>query len=139
MLEDGEYAAWYKTPRGEGTGMIVLADGKLTGSDSVLAYSGSYEISGDHFTAIVFTERHSPGQPSLFGIDNIELEVNGKLNGTTVCCSGRARHAPDVPFHVTLIRVQAQPSAETANKRRPANPTIGPRQPFTPRPVIRSV
>lgn len=137
MLEDGEYAAWYKTPRGEGTGIITLANGKLTGGDSVLAYSGSYEINGDHFTAMVFTRRHSPGQPSLFGIDNIELEVEGQLTGKTVACSGRARHAPEVPFHVTLIRVQDQPSSETGSKPRSANPTIGPRQPFTPRPVIR--
>jgi len=136
MLEDGEYAAWYKTPHGEGTGIIALANGKLTGGDSVLAYSGSYEIKGDRFTAVVFTERHSPGQPSLFGIDNIELEVEGRLNGKTVSCSGHARHAPEVPFNVTLIRIQDQPSAGT--KRRPANPTIGPRQPFTPRSVIRS-
>lgn len=139
MLDDGEYAAWYKTPWGEGTGIIILADGKLTGGDSVLAYSGSYEITGDHFTAVVFTERHSPGQPSLFGIDNLELKVEGKLNDKTAVCSGHARHAPDVPFHVTLIRVQDQPSVDTGSKRRSANPTIGPRQPFTPRPVIRSL
>lgn len=88
MLEDGEYAAWYKTPRGEGTGIIILANGKLTGSDSVLAYSGSYEINGNRFTAVVFTQRHSPGQPSLFGIDNIELDVEGQLNGKTVACWG---------------------------------------------------
>jgi hypothetical protein len=133
MLEDGEYAAWYKTPRGEGTGMIILAKGKLTGSDSVLAYSGSYEFNEDRFTAVVFTERHSPGQPSLFGIDNIELEVEGKVNGKTVACSGRARHAPEVPFHVTLIPVRNQPSAEISTLQRSANPTIEPRQQFTPR------
>jgi len=139
MLEDGEYAAWYKTPRGEGTGIIVLVNGKLSGGDAVLAYSGSYEINGDRFTAVVFTERHSPGQPSLFGIDNLELEVEGKLNDKTAVCSGRARHAPDVPFHVTLIRVQDQPPAETGSKRKSPKPTIGPRQPFTPRPLIRSL
>jgi hypothetical protein len=139
MIENGEYAAWYKTPRGEGTGIIVLADGKLTGSDAVLAYSGSYQVDGDHISAVVTTGRHSPGQSSLFGIDDIELEVKGQLIGNTVACSGRARHAPEVPFHVTLIRVQAQRSPGTGAKRNPANPTIGPRQPFTPRPVIRSL
>ncbi len=139
MIEDGEYAAWYKTPRGEGTGIIVLANGKVTGCDSVLAYSGSYQIDGDHISALIFTKRHSPGQSSLFGIDDIELEVEGKLVGSSVACSGRARHAPEVPFHVTLIRVQEPRSAGAGGKRNPASPTIGPRQPFTPRSVIRSL
>jgi T3SS negative regulator,GrlR len=139
MIEDGEYAAWYKTPRGEGTGIVVLANGKITGSDAVLAYSGSYKVDGDHLSALVFTERHSPGQASLFGIDDIELELDGKLSGNTVACSGHARHAPEVPFQVTLIRVQGQRSFWIGAKRRPADPTISPRQPITPRPIIRPV
>jgi hypothetical protein len=139
MIEDGEYAVWYKTPRGEGTGIIVLANGKITGSDSVLAYSGSYEVDGDHLSVLVSTKRHSPGHASLFGIDEIELEVEGKLNGKTIACSGRARHAPDVPFHATLIRVQNQRSGGTVAKRRRPNPTIGPHRQLTMRPVIRSL
>jgi hypothetical protein len=39
MIQDGEYAAWYKTPRGEGTGIVQLANGEITGGDSVLSYS----------------------------------------------------------------------------------------------------
>jgi hypothetical protein len=139
MIEDGEYAAWYKTPRGEGTGIIFLANGRMTGSDAVLSYSGSYQVDGDHLSALVFTTRHSPGQSSLFGIDDIELQVEGKLSGTTIVCSGRAKHAREVPFHVTLIRVQDQRSAGTGAKFKPGNPTIEPRQPFTPRPLIRSL
>jgi hypothetical protein len=137
MIEDGEYAAWYKTPRGDGTGIIVLAHGKLSGSDAVLAYSGSYQVDGDRISALVCTRRHSPGQPSLFGVDDLELEVKGKLTGNTVVCSGHARHAPEVPFNVTLIRVQAQRPAATDARLKSANPSIGPRQPFAPRPVIR--
>ena len=139
MIEDGEYAAWYKTPRGEGTGIVVLANGKITGSDAVLAYSGSYKIEGDRLSATVFTERHSPGQAALFGVDEIELALEGKLSGNTVACSGHAKHAPEVPFQVTLIRVQDKRSSWTGGKRKPVDPTIDPRQPITPRPVIRSV
>ncbi|HVX77135.1 MAG TPA: hypothetical protein VHB49_13470 [Bradyrhizobium sp.] len=138
MLENGEYAAWYKTPKGEGTAILVLANGKITGSDSVLVYSGTYEVDGDRFSAVVFTRRHSLGQSSLFGIDDIELELEGKSNGKTLSCSGYARHAPELPFHATLIRVQDPPSARTG-QRKPADPTIGPRQPFAPRLAIRSI
>jgi hypothetical protein len=139
MIEEGEYAAWYKTPRGEGTGIVVLANGQITGSDAVLAYSGSYKVDGDHLSALVFTERHSPGQAALFGIDEIELELEGTLRGNAVACTGHARHAPEVPFQVTLIRVQDKRSSWTGAKRKPADPTISPRQPIAPRPVIRSV
>jgi hypothetical protein len=139
MIEDGEYAAWYKTPRGDGTGIIVLANGKISGCDAVLAYFGSYQVDGDRLSALVTTERHSPGQSSLFGIDDIELEVEGKLTGNIIVCTGRAKHAREVPLHVTLIRVQDQRSAGTAAKRKPADPTIGLRQPFTPRAVIKSL
>jgi hypothetical protein len=139
MIEDGEYAAWYKTPRGEGTGIIVIANGKITGSDSVLAYSGTCQVDGDQISAVVYTKRHSPGQSSLFGIDDIELEIEGKLVGNSVACSGHARHAPEVPFHVTLIRVQDQRRTSTGGRRSATNPSIGPRQPFTPRSVIKSL
>jgi hypothetical protein len=49
--------------QGEGTGVIELNDGKVTGGDTALAYTGSYVVDGDNFTAFIATERHTPGQP----------------------------------------------------------------------------
>jgi hypothetical protein len=43
--------------QGEGTGVIELNDGKLTGGDGGLAYTGSYVVEGDKFTAFIATER----------------------------------------------------------------------------------
>jgi len=106
MLQNGEYAAWFKTPRGEGTGILLLANGKITGGDSVLTYSGSYQVDEDRFTAVVSTKRHAAGQPTLFGIDEVQIEVVGKSTGTTASCTGAAKQAPDLPFQATLIRVQ---------------------------------
>lgn len=106
MIEDGQYAAWFKTPRGEGTGILVLANGKITGGDSVLSYSGSYQVDQDRFTAVVSTKRHAAGQPSLFGIDEVEIEIAGKSMGTTASCTGAAKQAPELVFRATLIRVQ---------------------------------
>jgi len=106
MLQNGEYAAWFKTPRGEGTGILLLTNGKITGGDSVLTYSGSYQVDEDRFTAVVSTKRHAAGQPTLFGIDEVQIEVVGKSTGTTASCTGAAKQAPDLPFQATLIRVQ---------------------------------
>ena len=44
MLKDGKYAAWFRTSRGEGTGIVHLENGKISGGDSIFTYGGSYEI-----------------------------------------------------------------------------------------------
>ena len=37
MLKDGKYSVWMKTPRAEGTGVVMLApDGKLSGRDAIM-------------------------------------------------------------------------------------------------------
>jgi hypothetical protein len=118
MLRDGEYAAWYKTPRGEGTGVIHLANGEITGGDSILTYSGRYEVDEDRFTAVLSTKRHAAGHPSMFGIDEVELKFTGKSMGVTACCSGTAKQAPELPVQVTLIRVQTPSPASSAPVRK---------------------
>lgn len=37
MLRNGSYSAWFRTPRGEGMGVVVLNDGKLSGGDTITA------------------------------------------------------------------------------------------------------
>ena len=51
MLRNGSYSAWFRTPQGEGTGIVELNDGQLTGGDTVIGYDGSYTQDGDSFTA----------------------------------------------------------------------------------------
>jgi hypothetical protein len=118
MIQDGEYAAWSKTPRGEGTGIVTLANGEITGGDSVLSYSGWYKAEDDRFTAVLTTRRHTAGQPTVFGIDEVELRLAGKSAGVTASCTGTATQAPDLPFQATLIRIQTTqaPSIAPAQK-----------------------
>lgn len=103
MLKDGTYSAWFKTPAGEGTGIVHLAAGKVVGSDTVLSYAGSYEIDGDRFTATIKTHRHAQGQPSVFGLDDLTISLKGSSNGTVARCDGFADEAPGLPFKVTLL------------------------------------
>lgn len=105
MLRNGSYSAWFRTPNGEGTGIIVINDGRLTGGDTVIGYDGSYTQDGDGFTATITTRRLTPGQPSIFGIDNVDLTLSGKSTGTTAFASGTAKQAPGLGFEVTLIRI----------------------------------
>jgi hypothetical protein len=103
MLRNGGYSAWFRTSLREGTGIVVLKDGKLTGGDTVLTYTGTYFQNGDRFSASVTTQRHSPGQPSVFGIDNVNLTLTGKSTPATASCSGTAKQAPELTFEATLI------------------------------------
>jgi hypothetical protein len=110
MLENGRYAAWFETAHGQGTGVVVLTDGEITGQDTVIAYSGFYEQDGDLFTATVRIRRYCEGQPSLFGIDDVELRLRGKSTGKMAVCTGTTEQVPGLVFQATLIRAQEAPS-----------------------------
>ena len=91
--------------QGEGTGVIELSDGRVTGGDAALAYTGSYVADGDKFTAFIATKRHTRGQPSIFGlgIDEVNLTLTGKSTPTTASCTGTAKQAPGLTFEATLV------------------------------------
>ena len=106
MLRDGKYAAWFRTSRGQGTGVVHLAQGRFSGNDSFFSCDGTYQVDQDHFTAVLTTRRHADGMPTVFGVDEVEVDLSGACSGTVANCSGRARQAPDVLFEVTLIYSQ---------------------------------
>jgi hypothetical protein len=105
MLRNGSYSAWFRTSLGEGMGIVTLNDGKITGGDTVLSYAGTYFQNGDQFSAAVTTWRHTPGKPSVFEIDNVDLTLTGKSSPTVASCSGTAKQAPGLAFEATLVRM----------------------------------
>ena len=114
MLKEGRYAAWFRTPRGQGTGVVHLVGGRISGSDSFFTYGGSYQVDQDRFTGVLTTRRHADGMPTVFGLDEVEVDLSGICSGVIATCSGRAKEVPDVPLEVTLIYSQDDaPMAET--------------------------
>jgi hypothetical protein len=106
MLQNGKYSVWYRTPRGEGMGTVTLHNGRVFGGDLMLGYSGSFEEDGDQFKANVSTWRHTAGEPSVFGLDEVDIFLKGKSTaGITASCSGFAKQLPDLSFEATLIRI----------------------------------
>ncbi|MBS0528728.1 MAG: hypothetical protein JSS22_04985 [Proteobacteria bacterium] len=106
MLKNGKYSSWFKTPLGEGTGVVTLCNGKMSGGDIALSYEGSYADDGEHLTASFRAWRHTEGVPSVFGVDNFDVSLSGKSpSGKVVSCTGFARQAPDLRFDVTLVRM----------------------------------
>ncbi|MGF6426070.1 MULTISPECIES: hypothetical protein [Bradyrhizobium] len=130
MLKDGTYAAWFKTPLGEGTGIAHVADGKIWGRDSIMSYSGSCEVDGDRFTAIVTLKRHTEGHATVFGADDLTLRLEGACPGNIGTYVGTADQIPGVPLEGRLIFSEEQPPApEPTDPIPPFNPDRLPKPP----------
>ena len=112
MLRDGKYAAWFRTPRGQGTGLVDLTEGRISGRDSFFTYGGSYQVEKQRFTAVLTVKRHTEGGASVFGPDEVEANLSGECNGAVATCWGTAREAPDVRFECTLIYSQEDSVAD---------------------------
>jgi hypothetical protein len=105
MLQNSKYSVWFRTSQGEGYGIVSLMDGDVSGGDNISSYTGTYVQDGDKFTATIAVKRHTQGQPSVFGIDNVDITLSGKSTTTTASCFGTANQAPSMPFQATLIRI----------------------------------
>ncbi|RXH18404.1 hypothetical protein [Bradyrhizobium guangzhouense] len=111
MLKDGTYAAWYKTPFDQGTGIVHVADGQIWGRDSLMTYHGSCKIDGDRFTATVSTKRHTEGRDTVFGVyDELTLDIEGMCPGKIATYTATAGQAQGVVLEGTLILTE-QPAA----------------------------
>ncbi|QOZ49008.1 hypothetical protein XH89_30610 [Bradyrhizobium sp. CCBAU 53340] len=108
MLRDGKYAAWFRTSRGQGTGLVELVDGRISGSDSFFTYGGSYQVDQQRFTAVLTVRRHTEGNPSVFGPDEVDVDLAGTCRGAMATCSGTAREVPEIEFEATLIYSQEE-------------------------------
>jgi len=105
MLQNSNYSVWFRTPQGEGYGIVSLMDGKVSGGDNISHYAGTYVEDGDKFTATIAVKRHTQGQPSVFGVDNVDITLSGKSTLTTASCIGTAIQAPHMTLQATLIRI----------------------------------
>jgi hypothetical protein len=105
MLQNAKYSVWFRTPQGEGYGIVSLMDGNVSGGDNISEYMGTYVQDGDKFSATIAVRRHTQGQPSVFGVDNVDITLTGKSTPTTGSCFGTAKQAPGMTFQATLIRI----------------------------------
>ena len=108
MLKDGEYTAWYRTSRGQGTGRIFLSEGRISGEDAFISYGGTYTVNGSQFTATLTTRRHTAGGPTVFGIDEVEIQLAGTVSDRFASCSGELAEVPGLIFEAILIPVREE-------------------------------
>jgi len=105
--EDGLYKVNFNTPLGAGAGVVVLRDGKIQGGDSSIAYLGSYNLNNGYFSGSVKTKRHSNGLPSVFGVDEVEIRIEGEMKGGRATLKGSSPQRPGVGFQATIERIAA--------------------------------
>jgi hypothetical protein len=105
VLQNAQYSVWFRTPEGEGHGVISLMDGDVSGGDTISSYTGTYVQDGDKFAATIAVKRHTQGLPSVFGIDYVDITLSGKSTPTTASCFGTADQAPGITLQATLIRI----------------------------------
>lgn len=105
-MRDGLYAVEFQTAMGVGAGVVYAIGGRLVGGDSGMYYTGTYETDGDNLQASVSVDRHtSHGVVSVFGVDKVQIKLQGKTKGDTVTCTGTAPAAPGLTFKASLRRL----------------------------------
>jgi hypothetical protein len=106
-FHDGFYKVNFGTPLGQGAGVAYLADGKLHGGDSMMAYVGKYNVSGDDVTAEVrvFIHTNQPGMQSTLGVNAATLQLTGKADGNGANLSGSAPQAPQARITLRLSSI----------------------------------
>lgn len=104
MLPNGLYSITFRAgPAGpQGSGVIVLQDGRILGGDSSLLYDGTYNQKDGKFTATVKTSRHSFAMPSMFGLDDATLSFAGTAMKNGGVSFGASPQVPDVTLEVRL-------------------------------------
>jgi hypothetical protein len=108
MITEGKYSAWFRTPIGDGAGMVEFGpNGELSGGDTTFSYIGNWEQDGERFKAAISAKRMMPGPPGVFGMDEIDIIVAGRSDGgESVSCTGFAKQSPGLRLEVTLIRIR---------------------------------
>jgi hypothetical protein len=107
LINPGKYSVWFKTPVGEGAGVVEFGpDGKLGGGDTTFSYTGTWTQEGSRFRAAISARRIAPGPPGVFGMDEIDIVVSGHSNdGGSASCTGFAKQSPGLKLEVELVRM----------------------------------
>ena len=107
LITQGKYSVWFKTPIGEGAGVVEFGpDGKLSGGDTTFSYIGNWTQERERFKAAISAKRIASGPPGVFGMDEIDIVVAGQSDGgVSASCTGFAKQSPGLKLEVVLIRI----------------------------------
>lgn len=106
-MKNGLYKAFFKTPLGQGTGIVVIIDGSIKGGDSSMYYTGTFQEINNQITATIHVGKHSnvPGITSVFGLDDVNVKLQGTSTDNTATISGVAAEAPTAHLQAQLTLI----------------------------------
>lgn len=106
-MQNGLYRVTFQTPMGQGAGVVVVEDGTVRGGDSGMYYVGTFQEANNQFTATLRVRRHSNqlGIPSVFGIDDVNLTLQGTSTANSATVRGTSAQAPGVQFQAQLALI----------------------------------
>lgn len=95
---NGIYHVDFASPLGSGSGTVYLENGTMRGGDAVVAYHGTYALTGDTVRADVLLIKHGAGF-SVLG-DATSLTLHGKVAGQGVKGTGTV---PGTPLQAEVV------------------------------------
>ena len=103
-MKTGLYKASFKTPIGQGNGVVVVSNGLIRGGDGAMYYVGTYQIADNQITSSLRVRKHSnsAGGTPVFGKDDVTVTLQGAATETSATVQGTAAEAPGILFHANL-------------------------------------
>jgi hypothetical protein len=107
MIE-GLYKVTYKTPLGEGTGVVTVLGGRIRGGTHSTYYTGTYTLGEDgRFEAQIDIDIHTvvPGLTWVLGVPRARLSLTGRFTGQSAKMTGTSPDAPGIGMQARLTRL----------------------------------
>ena len=106
-MKNGLYKVSIKTPLGHGNGVVVIKDGSIRGGDSMMYYTGTFQLAGNQFTANIHASKHSDvaGMFSVLGLNDVNVKLQGTATDTSATLQGSAVGDPQVTLQAQLILI----------------------------------
>jgi hypothetical protein len=106
VLTNGFYRVAFRTPLGTGAGVAVLQDGRMHGGNSYHSFVGTYIVTAKHVSAQIEVSRHTEGEASVMGIDEMIVTITGDVLPNGMNGRGSSQQAPGAPLYFELDRIR---------------------------------
>ena len=103
----GFYKVSFSTVFGFGNGVVYLSDGTLHGGDSMLFYTGSYQMEGDKLRVALHIDKHTDDTSmfSIMGVETIDFDILGEIESGTI--RGEISLPGGFDLRITMTPIQA--------------------------------